>query len=184
MASKNKTPPAPAPAASTNAESQVSTPRQSAEYRVTCTNCRQRKVKCSRSHPCVACERSGLPCVFPDRARLPRGRKRGSKSTNGEILKRLNKLEELLANNKNGQGEEASFEAAEHGNPRGASSIASQVTEKPGQTRTENTVGVRTNGEELDEEGLDRYLGSTFWRSLTNEVGMHLRWTLRVSATD
>lgn len=147
--------------------------RQSSEYRVTCVSCRQRKVKCSKTHPCVACDRSGLSCIFPDRARLPRGRKRSSKATNGEILKRLYKLEELLAQSKNGQ-EEDSGQKGREGESAGKTSETSgpkvdngSWTGSIGPNCTkENTVTVREEG----VGGLDRYLGSQFWNNLASEV--------------
>lgn len=163
-----------AKAAATGATKEASnatvTPRQSAEYRVTCVNCRQRKVKCSRTHPCVACDRSGLSCTFPDRARLPRGRKRGSKATNGEILKRLNKLEELLARNKNRQEDEPGQKDQE-GEPVRKSPETSGPKAANG-CRTE-LMGANQNKVTVENEGvwgLDRYLGSQFWNSLTSEV--------------
>ncbi len=159
--------------ASKDANAVTVTPRQSAEYRVTCVNCRQRKVKCSRTHPCVACDRSGLSCTFPDRARLPRGRKRGSKATNGEILKRLNKLEELLAQSKNSQegasgqklgDDKPEQKTPEAGKPEVATGCRNESigTDSP----SENTVTVKEEG----LWGLDRYLGSQFWNRLTSEV--------------
>lgn len=152
------------------------TSRQSADYRVTCVNCRQRKVKCSRTHPCVACDRSGLSCTFPDRARLPRGRKRGSKATNGEILKRLNKLEELLAQSKNRQEGESGQKGQEREpvqkipETSGPNTVDGCRTESLGMNRDKGIV------EEEGVGGLDRYLGSQFWSSLTNEVGRIKSW--------
>ena len=40
---------------------------------LSCTNCRERKVKCDRASPCVPCRKNGLECVFP--ARRVRARK-------------------------------------------------------------------------------------------------------------
>jgi hypothetical protein len=36
-----------------------------------CTNCRRRKVRCDRHHPCVPCTRNQLECVFPTSGRMP-----------------------------------------------------------------------------------------------------------------
>ena len=158
-----------APGPTNQAGPVTKTPRQSSEYRVTCVNCRQRKVKCSRTHPCVACDRSGLSCVFPDRARLPRGRKRGSKATNGEILKRLNKLEELLAQSKDRQEGEAPQKAQE-----GGSAGKSPETSSPNVDSGSRTGSIggkeKASGKEEGAGGLDRYLGSHFWNTLSSEV--------------
>ena len=148
----------------------TATPRQSSEYRVTCVSCRQRKVKCSKTHPCVACDRSGLSCVFPDRARLPRGRKRGSKATNGEILKRLNKLEELLAQSKSTQEGEAGQNSQDGESAGRTPETNSPKNDNPSRT---GSIGGKENkaaGKEEGAGGLDRYLGSQFWNSLSNEV--------------
>ena len=146
---------------------------QSAEYRITCVNCRQRKVKCSKTHPCVACDRSGLSCTFPDRARLPRGRKRGSKATNGEILKRLNKLEELLAQSnaiqEEGIGPETQTTEPVQKSPDAGShksSEGSQVGSSGTRVAEEKKLPVGQDG----AGGLDRYLAGHFWDNLSNEV--------------
>ncbi|QRD86795.1 hypothetical protein F9C07_1475465 [Aspergillus flavus] len=56
-----------------------------------CNNCRQRKVRCDRKHPCEACLRSGKECVFP-------GPKRASRKLNrppaSELMARLRQLED------------------------------------------------------------------------------------------
>ncbi|KAB8215591.1 fungal-specific transcription factor domain-containing protein [Aspergillus novoparasiticus] len=56
-----------------------------------CNNCRQRKVRCDRKHPCEACSRSGKECVFP-------GPKRASRKMNrppvSELMARLRQLED------------------------------------------------------------------------------------------
>ena len=156
-----------APGPSNQTASVAATPRQSSEYRVTCVNCRQRKVKCSRTHPCVACDRSGLSCVFPDRARLPRGRKRGSKATNGEILKRLNKLEELLAQSENRQDGEPKHKSQERETAGKIPGTSSPKNDNPSQTGS--VSGKETTAKE-GVGGLDRYLGSQFWNSLSSEV--------------
>ncbi|KAE8330986.1 C6 transcription factor [Aspergillus sergii] len=56
-----------------------------------CNNCRQRKVRCNRKHPCEACSRSRKECVFP-------GPKRASRRLNrppvSELMARLRQLED------------------------------------------------------------------------------------------
>lgn len=65
---------------------------------LSCTNCRQRKIKCDKSNPCTACRRSGIDCVFPKRTRVPRERQgsRNYKSRDDELLRRIGKLEVLV----------------------------------------------------------------------------------------
>lgn len=61
-------------------------------YALSCVNCRQRKVKCAKIHPCPHCLRGGLECIFPSRKkdRAPRRNK------NHELLNRLAKLEAIV----------------------------------------------------------------------------------------
>jgi hypothetical protein len=65
---------------------------------LSCTHCRQRKIKCDKSNPCSACKRSGTDCVFPKRIRVPRGQQgvRHSKFRDNELLRRIGKLEALV----------------------------------------------------------------------------------------
>ena len=65
---------------------------------LSCTSCRQRKLKCDRSNPCFACKRSGIDCVTPKRTRVPRRRQVDTsyKSRDEELLRRIGKLEALV----------------------------------------------------------------------------------------
>lgn len=66
-----------------------------------CINCRRRKVRCDRRHPCAPCSRNKTECVFPVSGRIPR-RSRDSnylkKSTQKqtELLGRLRRLEAMV----------------------------------------------------------------------------------------
>jgi len=67
-----------------------------------CVNCRRRKVRCDRRHPCSPCIRNKSECVFPVSGRIPR---RGGRDTNYlkppaqkqvELLGRLRRLEAMI----------------------------------------------------------------------------------------
>ena len=66
-----------------------------------CVNCRRRKVRCDRRHPCAPCTRNKTECVFPVSGRLPR-RGRDANYPNpptqkqAELLGRLRRLEALV----------------------------------------------------------------------------------------
>ena len=150
---------------STVANAEVAANRRSGNL-LSCTNCRKRKVKCNKTSPCSACERSGLPCVFPNRARLPRGRTGGSKTTNVELLRRLNKLEELL-------------EKANHDGKPGPARISSapafqaksrDPVVRPELSPIDTSVSVPISPTVADE-AFNRYISSNFWKNLTHEVG-------------
>lgn len=72
-------------------------PRQGSEagkevHALSCVNCRQRKVKCSKTYPCPHCLRGGLECIFPSRKKDRRPRT----NRNHELLNRLAKLEAIV----------------------------------------------------------------------------------------
>ena len=138
----------------------VTSRKPAANPLLSCTNCRKRKVKCNKSNPCSACERSNLTCVFPNRARLPRGRTGGSKTTNVELLRRVNKLEELLekaVNNRKNDPAQPSAELSGRGRSDSALNFELGAAERPTHQKVEDDV-------------LDRYIGSNFWKSLSHEV--------------
>ncbi|KAI1079035.1 fungal-specific transcription factor domain-containing protein [Whalleya microplaca] len=91
----------PQPGTSTSGSSSTTAPAENATAAVrpqarllSCTNCRARKLKCSRQHPCYHCVRSGAQCVFPSRKRIQKPRK----TKNSELLQRLNRLESIVGN--------------------------------------------------------------------------------------
>lgn len=145
---------------------------------LSCTNCRKRKVKCNKATPCSACERSSLQCVFPNRARLPRGRTGGAKATNVELLRRLNKLEELL--------EKGNLDRKDK--PARTSGASPDVKEpeaarKPSASPSQ-TPGERAMSSSSSDDVLNRYMGTHFWKSLTNEVcGSSIHYMLLRSLT-
>lgn len=72
-------------------------PRQASDagkemHALSCSSCRQRKVKCSKTYPCPNCVRSGLACLFPTRKKDRRPRT----NRNHELLNRLAKLEAIV----------------------------------------------------------------------------------------
>ncbi|KAL3419973.1 fungal specific transcription factor domain-containing protein [Phlyctema vagabunda] len=66
---------------------------------LSCTSCRQRKIKCDRKHPCNNCHAAGIECVIPNRVRAPRVNKPKADSRDSELLRRINRLESLLSKN-------------------------------------------------------------------------------------
>lgn len=63
-------------------------------YKLSCSLCRSRKIKCDRVYPCCHCVRSGSECVFPERKRMNRPRK----TKNSELLNRISRLESIVGN--------------------------------------------------------------------------------------
>ncbi len=66
-----------------------------------CINCRRRKVRCDRRHPCAPCSRNKIECVFPVSGRIPRRSRDSSYSKpstrkQAELLGRLRRLEAMV----------------------------------------------------------------------------------------
>lgn len=64
-----------------------------------CIECRRRKVRCDRRHPCTPCIKNSVDCVFPVSGRVPRR----SRDANGsqvqkqaELVGRLRRLEAMV----------------------------------------------------------------------------------------
>ncbi|KUI70198.1 hypothetical protein VM1G_05820 [Cytospora mali] len=79
-------------AASSAAGKEATTAAGPVVHALSCINCRQRKVRCSKTYPCPHCIKGGLECIFPSRKkdRAPR------RSKNHELLNRLAKLEAIV----------------------------------------------------------------------------------------
>ena len=133
------------------------------QHPLSCTHCRQRKVKCNKVHPCFPCQRSGLDCVFPERARHPKKKKTGSKTTNEELLARLNRMEQLIGKME-GEGKP--------GNEDATNTSPSSVYRANNRSRanTHQSATHETDDSASPSDGLNRYIAGDFWRSLTSEV--------------
>ena len=65
---------------------------------LSCTSCRQRKVKCNKSYPCNHCQTFGIPCVsYSRRVRAPRSKVSGQAARDAELLRRIRRLENLVS---------------------------------------------------------------------------------------
>lgn len=70
--------------------------RQRFERPVSCRFCRSRKLRCSREAPCSNCVSRGIACELP--VKNANIQAAGSSSREPELLERIRKLEELVAN--------------------------------------------------------------------------------------
>ena len=141
-----------------------SSPRQNGQqHPLSCTHCRQRKVKCNKIHPCSPCQRSGLECFFPERVRHPKKKKNGSKTTNEELLARLARMEQLIGKME-GDGKGIKEESPQVYSPPAAH------LERRRRANTSDGGASGLDGPASPSDGLNRYIGGNFWRSLTSEV--------------
>ncbi|KAI1101060.1 fungal-specific transcription factor domain-containing protein [Jackrogersella minutella] len=132
---------------------------------LSCTNCRARKLKCSREHPCSHCVRSGAECVFPTRKRIRKPRK----SKNSDLLQRLSRLESIVGNvSLSGlAGDDVATSAL---SPSTGPGTACPVVER-GSNQTQPAGSERQDWPEaLQASKASRYLSGEFWSSLCGEV--------------
>ncbi len=66
-----------------------------------CVNCRRRKVRCDRRHPCAPCTKNKSECVFPSSGRIPRRGRDASypkplAKKQAELVGRLRRLEAMV----------------------------------------------------------------------------------------
>ena len=147
------------------APSPTSAHRNPTQHPLSCTHCRQRKIKCDKRYPCSPCSRSNLTCVFPERARHPKKKPASSKATNDELMRRLGRMEELIEKMK------------VEGKDLNGLKIVKEDSTSPDTSRSRHTSEARSpasNGPDPAEDGMNRFIGAYFWRSLSSEVGAPL----------
>jgi hypothetical protein len=138
---------------------------------LSCTNCRQRKVKCDRMTPCLHCRMSERQCIYPSRVRVRRSHQ-AVESCNKELYDRIRHLEKLVSE----IGASASSGInCDHGSME---AVAESPIQTPAPVPAEDYF--ITQRDHLDDQGLaivrqqetgSRVLGHTFWMSLSQEVG-------------
>ena len=119
--------------------------------RLSCKLCQRRKVGCDKGDPCATCRRAGVKCEISTRQRLPRGRNGGRKRADTELKERIGRLEALVTS-------------------LSSVSPASGNTPAPAAFETRSTPSEGTDS----RRDMTRYLGSSFWDNLSNEVGKPL----------
>src|SRR2546421_2601232 len=130
-----------------------------------CNLCRRRKVRCDKADPCSNCVRAGVVCVSTTFSRVPRGRQGSRRKPDGELLKRIAKLENLVKN----------LEAENSGAPPAASPV-SIGDAQPGfevshrGKASESKLRSSESSTSSPKGHLNRYLSSSFWVTLSDEV--------------
>ena len=150
-----------------------------------CVTCRRRKVRCDKIHPCTNCTRAHIDCIYPTPGRAPRKARKPTDGNDVELLSRLRRLEGIVQ----GLGVEVEAdeeptqkvngaEAAKHGEKRsstsnyGASVNDALDLKDRAKWIDESKSGKLENrfGRLVINEGRSRYVNSSFWASLSNEV--------------
>ena len=141
-----------------------------------CILCRRRKVRCDRGVPCGTCKRAGEECVPSIPSHAPRGRQGGRKrKTDGELLERIAKLEGFLRKVEGNSNEHKPTPLTN------STPIVDLVEVSPQAVALDNSENLdRSKGGSSEvisytsqnlESGLDRYLGTSFWVTLSEEIG-------------
>ncbi|TAQ90834.1 hypothetical protein B7494_g830 [Chlorociboria aeruginascens] len=128
---------------------------------LSCISCRQRKIKCNKIDPCNHCQKLGVFCQFPPRARGRR--KQNAKERETELLQRINRLESLVGRF---EGPKPVFNDEE----------IQQEVELGLSPRNELRISQLGNMRVDDEyasfvqEQSSHYIGGDFWKNLSDEV--------------
>lgn len=146
---------------------------------LSCTNCRQRKIRCDKSNPCSACKRSGIGCVFPKRIRVRRVKQgnKSSKSRDEELLRRIAKLEALVGKMGGDITTPLTSERSSGRQTTPSSDFPSSISgDKESSSLTASDIERKTSVEK-------EYFGDDFWANLGGEVN-GLRYLLEQSSDD
>jgi len=137
---------------------------------LSCTRCRQRKIKCDKADPCDPCSKSGIGCIFPTRRiRAPRGRRDALEARDAELLVRIRRLEGMLANKVD------TGPAGPDAGRRGGNQSPTLITPLPstGELGEGTQTGVAVDDHYaafIEQQGTSsRHVNSEFWMSLSNE---------------
>ncbi|EXJ86279.1 hypothetical protein A1O1_06649 [Capronia coronata CBS 617.96] len=148
-----------------------------------CVTCRRRKVRCNKQNPCANCVRAGIECVFPGPGRAPR---KSRKPPDTELLARLQRLEGVVHS--------LGAQVDEHGvvSPTlaGPTDIRARFGdgesgESPSSDRsdTKRQSIEKHLGRLVINEDRSRYVSSTFWTSMSEEIA-EMRDLLDPSSSD
>ncbi|EOD46576.1 putative c6 transcription protein [Neofusicoccum parvum UCRNP2] len=150
-----------------------------------CVTCRRRKVKCDKKHPCTNCTKARIECIFPAPGRAPR---KARKPPDAELLERLRKLEGMVKTLGGAEADDDKAQTSEGEKPVETAVDTTEVrAEQPKNRNIENEdcakyarylppedktiAGLETRfGRLVVNEGRSRYINSSFWASLNNEV--------------
>lgn len=133
---------------------------------LSCSSCRQRKIKCDKTLPiCTLCARAGIECLYPSR----KPTRRAPRTRQSELLDRISRLESIV-----GKADPARLEELDRAFPS-----------HPPRSKTRNSINVDDGATVVSKEGSSsrsetaqtttadtaaRYLGTEFWSNLCEEV--------------
>ncbi|KAK6860242.1 fungal specific transcription factor domain-containing protein [Apiospora arundinis] len=145
-------------------------------FKLSCTACRSKKIKCNRVHPCSHCTKSGIECVFPTRKRMERPRK----TRNQELLNRISRLESIVGKVDVQSLKDLDIDLSDINlsstTPEASTTSAAAETPesrpRPGHP-TQTTPGAQQTSvlpQHSESHTARRYVGGDFWLNLSHEV--------------
>lgn len=144
---------APGPSVPQSTTGPQTDPSERQHIRLACQACQRKKIKCDRYFPCGQCTRSNLQCM--PSTRKPRARHTGKRALDSELRNRILKLENLV--------ESLSGEVT--------TGIGASQADTP--DHDDSTGDAEPTAAEPARKAsvtVEKYMGSQFWSSLTNEV--------------
>lgn len=146
---------------------------QSASTRqsLSCTSCRERKIKCDKSDPCDPCVKSGIRCSFPTRrVRAPRGRRHDLEQRDAELLRRIKRLEGLLANKVDTGPAGLDSDRPGRGNNKSPTPVPPLISSVSGESNGSDVTVDEQFASFVQQQGSSsRHLDRRFWSSLGDE---------------
>ncbi|KAM6483680.1 hypothetical protein HDV62DRAFT_359091 [Trichoderma sp. SZMC 28011] len=138
-----------------------------------CLSCRKKKKKCDRVYPCVNCRKAGADCLF-----VPRRPSTRPKTTQG-MLERLQHLEGVIGHLRDNYSQGGTQQSPKTTEARANAIIEGrEATRRSSPTNNRGTQNQNDAVTELGTElgrlaigdGRSRYISSSFWASLDEEV--------------
>lgn len=157
-----------------------------------CLVCRTRKVRCDKQSPCSNCRRAKTACIFPSTDRQPRWARRFEQRNNNattsdalapqdgdphvnQVLGRLHNLENLVKElSSQLEQARATISSSRGASSDGNSPDSSNQSREAGQTSPETqmaSVHQQFGRLVLQDAGRNRYVSSSFWSRIDDEVG-------------
>lgn len=144
--------------------------------RNSCVQCRLRKVRCDRIQPCSTCLRNKVQCVFQE---VRRRRRRVTQTLSTDIVARIERLEERIEHISGicSLSGKSFMSASDPLMGKAASSRTIHAEHEPPERvfPTPSTHKVLSESGRLAiQKGKSRYVSSTIWNVLANDVGTYI----------
>ncbi|KAL6792195.1 hypothetical protein GGI42DRAFT_335569 [Trichoderma sp. SZMC 28013] len=147
---------------------------QGARGFVSCSSCRQRKLRCDRNEPCSNCTTRNVDCIY---ASLPRGRGSFRENNSQRPEVRLRKLEQLIGTivsqipeNQASSAAISSHNAGEANNLHGDRTSSSAAHKEMRADLSQNDHHTVRPGRMMSSDDQTIYVSSVHWAAICNEI--------------